>query len=116
MARILLLNILPVPTECNVTTFRTITDLRMSLGFTEEEVAKYGIVVDNEHGTVKWESGEEVEVNIGPIATDMIVAKLKELNEAEKLTPDQIMVLWDLFVPEDEKTEDATEEKDDGSA
>jgi len=95
--RMLLLTILP--REGDIASLRIIAALRAALSLSEEEHAKFGIVIKGDQ--VQWNPSipQESEIEIGPRALVMIADKLKELSEAKppKLTEDFIP-LWDKFV------------------
>lgn len=79
-----------LPKEGDYATLKILTDLRMSLSFTEEEMKKWEIIT-NEQGGISWsEKAEEVEIPIGEKATDIIVAGFKKLDSEKKLQEDMV--------------------------
>ena len=97
--RIRLLGLLP--SEGDIRTLKTITTLRDALLFNEEEVKKFGIVVSD--GQAQWASSEDVEIAIGDIGTEIIVAQLRQLETEKKLTL-ELMPLWEAFVEQGNAT------------
>ncbi len=86
-----------LPKEGDYATLKILTDLRMSLSFTEEEMKKWGIVT-NEEGGIRWgENAEEVEIPIGEKATDLIVVAFKKLDSEKKLQED-MMSAYEKFI------------------
>lgn len=96
LERMLVLMILPK--EGDFTTLKILTNLRMSLSFTEEEVKKWNIVSDPASNMTKWDEGSgEAEIVIGEKATDIIVDALKKLDREKKLT-EEMMDIYERFV------------------
>lgn len=86
-----------LPKEGDYATLKILTDLRMSLSFTEEEMKKWEILTDEE-GRISWsEKAEEIEVPIGEKATDLIVVAFKKLDSDKKLTSD-MMSAYEKFI------------------
>ena len=95
----LLLSVM-LPTEGNVTDLRILRDLRDALGFTEEEVAAYGMVEDG-NGVTWQKAAEEIkEVCVGPRAGLIIRERLEALNRSGKLTMEHLP-LYERFVEGD---------------
>jgi len=70
----------------------------MALSFTEEEVKKYKIVVDEESGMTNWEEGHaEVEIPMGEKATDIVAETLEALDKQNKLQLD-MMGTYEKFI------------------
>lgn len=87
--RIILLSILPK--EGNYAMLKILTNLRMSLAFTEEEVKEWKIVTNPKSGQTTWDGDAEAsEVPIGEKATDIIVDAFKKLDRENKLTEEMI--------------------------
>jgi len=79
-----------LPQEGDYATLKILTNLRMSLSFTEEEIKKYNITSDIESGATSWDNNEEVDIPIGEKATDIIVDAFKKLDRDHKLKPEMI--------------------------
>ncbi len=95
--RIVLLGALPK--QGNYIELKILTNLGLSLSFTEEELKKWNIVSDPETELTQWNSGaEEVELPIGEKAMDIIVAALKALDRDKKLKPEMIDT-YEKFIP-----------------
>jgi hypothetical protein len=99
--RIRLLTILP--DQGDLTTIRIVRQLRESLSFSEEEHAEYGITLDG--GMIHWRTEADAagkNIVIGPKATDVIRAKLAELDKAKKLTEAHLSLCDKFALGEDE--------------
>jgi len=99
LERLKLLELLPA--EGSYATATIIEKLKLSLAPTEEEYKKFGIV--EKDGNTSWnENGkEEVEIEIGEKATDIIVEALKKLDEEKKITKFHISVYKKFMVKKD---------------
>ena len=87
--RIIVLSILPK--EGNYAMLKILTNLRMSLAFTEEEVKGWHIVSDVATMATTWdEDVEAVEIPIGEKATDIIVDAFKKLDQENRLVAEMI--------------------------
>ena len=93
--RILILSILP--NEGSFSTLKVLTQLRMGLSFTEEELKKWEIKDEPTAGRISWETDGEAELPIGEKATDIIVDSLKRLDKEKKL-PVQAMGIYEKFI------------------
>lgn len=93
--RILLGNILPA--EGDVRTMKTIQTLRNDLLFSEDEVKKFKIKTDDNRVTWDATVDSEVEIQVGELATEVIVAALKKLDESEKVTV-ELLPLYEKFI------------------
>jgi len=99
--RITILSILPV--EGSIVALRILNELRNALGFTEQEIKKFGIknTVSPEGGAlITWNpamTNEEKEVEIGEVARGIIVSRLKELDAQQKLHV-TMLPLYERFV------------------
>ncbi len=93
--RLVLLSLLPV--EGDYATLKILTDLRMSLSFTEKEVKDWKLVIDTETNSTKWEKNEESEIPIGEKATDIIVDALKGRDRKKNL-PVQAIGVYEKFI------------------
>jgi hypothetical protein len=95
LERLNLLNLLPQKEEISV--LKIIRNLKNSLALTEEEYKEFGVKVEN--GITSWNQKgiEEVEIQIGEIATEICATALKKAN-AEKLLTENFISLYDKFV------------------
>ena len=93
--RLMLLNVVPVE-GVRMTDLRIAQELRLKLGFSEEEQARFGFAQEDTRLT--WNQAEDVpvEIKIGPRAHVLIQDALKKMDEEKKLTLDHVD-LWDLF-------------------
>jgi len=89
-----------LPAEGDYSTLKILNQLRLSLSFSEKEVADWGIESDLEDNRTTWTTDEVVEIPIGEKATDILVASLKKLNREKKLNTD-MMTLYEKFIPSD---------------
>jgi len=96
LERLVALSILPK--EGDYATLKILTNLRLSLSFTEKEIKAWGITTDAETGRTSWKEDVEAEIPIGEKATDIIVDALKKLNREKKLTAEG-MSLYEKFIP-----------------
>jgi len=87
-----------LPKEGDYATLKILTNLRLSLSFTEEETKAWGITSDPETGRTSWQENAEAEIPIGEKATDIIVDALKKLNRDKKLMAEG-MSLYEKFIP-----------------
>lgn len=93
--RLVILSLLPV--EGDYATLKILTDLRLSLSFTEKETKDWGLSVDTATKLTRWEKNEESEIPIGEKATDIIVDALKRRDREKKL-PVQAMGVYEKFI------------------
>ena len=99
--RILLLQILPV--ESDFVGLKVLQDLRNVLGFSEENHKEYEIKsVPTKDGTgtnFTWndKGSEELEIEIGEKAQEIIKEQLEELDKEKKLKP-QYFSVYEKFV------------------
>ena len=97
LERLVLLKILPK--EADYASLKIITNLRLSLSFSEEETKTWGIKSDPQARTTKWnDDAGHADIPIGEKATDIIVEALKKLNREKKLTVDD-MGVYEKFIP-----------------
>jgi len=95
LERIVLLKVLPK--EGDYATLKILTNLRLSLSFTEEEIKKWGITSNPKEGSTSWSENGEAEIPIGEKATDIIVSAFKKLNREKKLMP-EMMGTYEKFI------------------
>ena len=93
--RLTLLGVLPEAGDFR--TMKTIQTLRTDLLFNEDEVKKFELkqeVTDDGKIRSAWngQTAEEVEIKIGEIATEVIVAALKELDTKKTLRAEHLAV------------------------
>lgn len=82
--RLTILQILPI--EGNFVTLNIILNLRKALAPTEEDYKKYDLVQKGDKVSWNDKGNEEVEIEIGEKATDIIVESLEKLDKDKKLT------------------------------
>jgi hypothetical protein len=87
-----------LPREGDIVSLRILQTLRLSIGFTEDEIKKFELKTDEETNLTTWDNDEKVDIPIGEKATDLIVDAFKKMN-AEKNLPDIAIDLYDKFVP-----------------
>lgn len=92
-----------LPAQGNIVTLKIVQELKMVLGFSEEEIGEHKIEDVENDGMkvgVRWkpESNEWVrDIPIGPKAMSVIVEELERRNEAKELVADFIS-LYDKFM------------------
>ena len=96
LERLVALSILPK--EGDFATLRILTQMRLSLGFTEEELKVWGITTDLETNQTRWQVNGEEEIPFGEKATDILVEALKQKNSSKSL-PLMAMSLYEKFIP-----------------
>jgi hypothetical protein len=94
--RVIILSLLP--SEGSFATLKILSQLRMGLSFTEEELRKWEIVEVPAEGRITWRDDGEAEIPIGEKATDLIVDALKKRDREGKL-PMQAMNVYEKFIP-----------------
>jgi len=95
LERLLLLNLLPA--EGSYTNLKLMRKAKENLSFTEEENGL--LEFKQEADQVRWADNavEDKEIDIGEIVTQIIVKKLKKLNDEEKLKSEHES-LYEKFV------------------
>jgi hypothetical protein len=96
LERLVLLKILPK--EGDYATLKVLTNLRLSLSFSEDEMKDWGIVGDEATNRTSWRVDGKTDIPIGEKATDIIVDALKRLNREKKLSVDD-MTVYEKFIP-----------------
>ena len=89
-----------IPKEGGIATARIIHELRTRLGLGVKEIEGLpDFVSDPQTGTIRWDSDKEraKSFTFSAFEQEMIVASLRKLDEATKLTPAHLP-LWDAFV------------------
>jgi hypothetical protein len=94
--RLVLLKILPK--EGDYATLKVLTNLRLSLSFSEDEMKDWGITGDAATNRTSWQVDGKADIPIGEKATDIIVDALKKLNREKKLSFDD-MTIYEKFIP-----------------
>jgi hypothetical protein len=89
-----------LPVEGDYATLKILSQLRLSLSFSEKEYEEFGIKGDAENNRTTWKVDGVAEIPIGEKATDIIVNALKEKNKKKTLHAD-MMSLYEKFVPSD---------------
>lgn len=87
-----------LPKEGDYATLKILTNLRLSLSFTEEEMKAWEIVSDPTAGRTTWKMDGVSEIPIGEKATDIIVAAFKRLDKEKKLSVED-MGAYEKFIP-----------------
>ena len=82
--RIKLMQILPFPKEGSRMTFKIIDDLQKELSFSEKEYKDFKIIENKTTGQISWKNSIEKEIEIGPIASDIICNTLSMVDKAGK--------------------------------
>jgi len=90
--RITLMSILPE--KSNIITMRLMQELRTILGFTDEEIRKYGI--KNDGDKIFWSSDFEKEIEINQTMTVEIKKRLQEISDKNEVTV-QMLPLYEKF-------------------
>jgi hypothetical protein len=94
--RLMALSILP--REGDYASLKVLTQLRLSLSFTEKEIKDWKITHDPIEKRTSWDAPNAVaEIPIGEKATDIIVEALKKLDRERKL-PENAMSLYEKFI------------------
>jgi hypothetical protein len=96
LERLVVLKVLPK--EGDYATLKILTNLRLSLSFTEEEIKAWEIVSDPTNGRTTWQTSGDADIPIGEKATDIIVAALKKLDKEKKLSVED-MGAFEKFIP-----------------
>jgi hypothetical protein len=97
LERIVVLKVLPA--EGDYATLKILTNLRMALSFTEEEIKAWDIRSDPTNNRTTWKVEGVADIPIGERATDIIVAALKKLDREKKLSV-QDMSVYEKFIPD----------------
>ena len=95
--RLMLLSVLPQ--EGNFVTLKVLRILKSNLALSEKELKDFEVIQEGEQ--VKWNTkgNEEIEIEIGEKATDIVIEALKQLDKEKKLT-EQYFSLYEKFVGE----------------
>jgi len=96
LERLVLLKILPK--EGDYASLKILTNLRLSLAFTEDEVKGWGIAGDAATNRTTWQVDGRADIPIGEKATDIVVDAFKKLNREKKLSVDD-MTAYEKFIP-----------------
>lgn len=95
LERIVLLSILPK--EGNILTVRVVRELRKDVEFTEDELKKFSLQVENQKTVWDRNADAEVEIEISESQCGIIKGALKQLDDLKKLTQDHVS-LYDKFI------------------
>jgi hypothetical protein len=95
LERLVVLKVLPK--EGDYATLKILTNLRMSLSFTEEEIKTWEIASDLLTGRTTWKVEGVAEIPIGEKATDIVVASFKRLDKEKKLSVED-MSTYEKFI------------------
>ncbi len=93
--RILLLQVLP--REGNYANMKILNELRMNLSYTEDELKKWDIDVNEEDQTVSWKENGETDIPIGEKATGIVIDELRKLDSQNKIT-NPVMPIYEKFI------------------
>ena len=96
LERLVVLKVLPK--EGDYATLKILTNLRLSLSFTEEEIKAWEIASDLSTGRTTWKVEGVADIPIGEKATDIIVAAFKKLDREKKLSVED-MSAFEKFIP-----------------
>jgi len=94
--RLQLLQVLPQ--KGSYTTGKILTQLRLSLGLTEDEFEEWGIRHSPETNQVFWDVDGKAEIPIGEVATGLVIDALRELDRKEEL-PFELIEMYERFIP-----------------
>ena len=86
-----------LPAEGDFRTMKTISQLRDSLFLSEQEVKELNFKQEDMRATWSAEKDKGVEIPVGELAHEVIVAVLKNLDSEKKLTV-ELLGLWERFV------------------
>ena len=75
-----------LPDQGNILTLRIVNDLRMALGFTEEDIAEGG-ATELPDGMVRWEKDLVRDIPLGVKAQSWILERLEGLDKDGQMTP-----------------------------
>lgn len=85
-----------LPKEGDIITLKILRDLTSALGFTEEEVEKFGL--KSVDGKTVWAAdAPEVEIKVGSKALSIIVTAYEKLSAQKKLTIEHLQT-FEKFV------------------
>jgi hypothetical protein len=87
-----------LPKEANYATMKVLNDLRMNLSYTEDELKKWDIDINEETNMISWKEDGERDIPIGEKATGIIVDELRMLDSQNKITS-HTMPIYEKFIP-----------------
>ena len=93
--RLLVLGVLP--NEGNYVNLKILDELRMNLSYTEDELKKWDVDVNQETRMVSWSEDGEADIPIGEKATGIIVDELRKLDTENKLSSHTIPI-YEKFI------------------
>jgi len=94
--RLQLLQVLPQ--KGDYSTGKILTQLRLSLGLTEDEFKEWEIEHDLENNRVLWKVDGVAEIPIGEVATGLVIDALRELDRKKEL-PFELIEMYEKFIP-----------------
>ena len=86
-----------LPGEGDYASLKILTNLRMSLAFTEEETKAWEIVTNPKTGQITWQNDGEADIPIGERATDIVIGAFKKL-DSDKQLPVEAMSAYEKFI------------------
>jgi hypothetical protein len=100
LERITVLELLGSYKEGDFITFKTLDSLRKKLGFTEEEIEKFELKI--EENAYRWntEGMKGIELDITEKDKELISKQLKEVNDSKKMNLNHYMI-YEKFIKED---------------
>ncbi len=69
----------------------------MNLSYTEDELKKWEIDVNEETQVVSWEENGETDIPIGEKATGIVIDELRKLDSENKISI-QVMPIYEKFI------------------
>lgn len=76
----------------NLAELRIVRELKENLSFGEKEHKELGLRVEGERMVWNAQTAQDKEIEIGDVARDIIVRRLKELNEKKVLTEAHLFI------------------------
>ena len=95
LERVMLMSILPK--SFNFADYRILTELKTAASFSEKEQKALGMTQGEDQINWKVTDSPDKEIVVGKRATEIVVASLKKLDEAEQLN-DQLISLYKKFI------------------
>ncbi|MBU0792212.1 MAG: hypothetical protein KKC55_17380 [Gammaproteobacteria bacterium] len=95
LERVMLMGVLPQ--NFNFADYRILNELKTALSFSEKEMKELGMTQTDDKVNWKVADSPDKEIVVGKRATEIVVAALKKLDEAEQLT-EQLISLYEKFI------------------